>query len=314
MATYTTLDHQSLQACLNQVHLGELLTFKRAGLGIENSNYLLTVLQQGEKIPCVLTVYEELPKEQVEIYTQCLKLWGNHLPVPLPLHDAPLPLPGRPGKTFVIYTRLSGEHVLCPQATHCKQVGQFLAQFHLKAQSTPLSWIGRRSIPWVLGYRPTDAICSNADIEQFKTYQAQLNSLPNLLKDCPKGWVHGDLFPDNALFERNELCGVIDFNNACVDVLLLDLCITLNAWSSLGVEHSCPERFTALLNGYTEVRPLTDAETSAMPLTMLAAALRFWGSRIDFTLETGGKTGKEPQEYQRLAQYYSQQLESKIIS
>jgi homoserine kinase type II len=185
-----------------------------------------------------------------------------------------------------------------------------LAQFHLAAQKTPLSLTGTRSIPWVLDYMPTSPTCSAREIEQFQSYQARIQDLPILLENCPKGWVHGDLFPDNAFFTGQQLSGVIDFNNACTDYLLLDLCITLNAWSSLGIEHSCPKRFEAMLSAYTTVRPLTEVERHAMPKTLLAAALRFWASRIDFTRDFGGKKGKEPAEYQRLAAHYVAQIES----
>lgn len=308
MTNYTTLDKTQIQACLNQVHLGELLSFTAASHGIENSNYLLVVAQDEQNIECVLTVYEGLPKCQVEIYTTCLQLWGKHLPVPRPLHAEPEAVPAYPDKVFVVATRLPGEHIMRPEISHCEQMGAFLARFHLTAQKTPRSFTGPRSIPWVLAYEPAAPTCVAADISQFKSYQDKVRDITEALATCPKGWVHGDLFPDNALFTDGQLSGVIDFNNACTDVLLLDLCITLNAWSSLGVETSCPARFEAMLKAYTAIRPLTDLEQSLFDKTLLVSALRFWASRIDFLRDTGGKPGKEPQEYQRIAASYAAKL------
>lgn len=310
MATYTTLDHQGIQACLDEIQLGTLQTFTTASHGIENSNYLLTVTDQQatEPLACVLTVYEGLPKEQVEIYTRCLNRWGKTLPVPAPLQTAPKAVPSCPEKVFVVSTRLKGEHILIPNISHCEQMGDFLARFHLTAENTPDTFIGPRCLPWVLAYEPASPPCTAGASEQFRHYQTQLSTLPQQLAACPQGWVHGDLFPDNALFQGDQLCGVIDFNNACTDSLLFDLCITLNAWSSLGVERSCPEKFQALFDAYCAVRPLTDAETAAVDTTLLAAALRFWASRIDFVRETGGKPGKEPEEYQRIAQEHAAKL------
>lgn len=308
MATYTTLAPADVQACLDRIQLGKLLTAKTASHGIENSNYLLVVEKENENIECVLTVYEGLPKEQVAIYTQCLNHWGQHLSVPRPLQASPEPVPASPEKVFVVATRLPGEHIMLPEIEHCAQMGTFLAQFHVLAQETPLSFEGPRSLPWVMAYEPTAPTCSPAAISQFKSYQTAIQELPQQLAQCPQGWVHGDLFPDNALFTNGQLSGVIDFNNACTDSLLLDLCITLNAWSSLGIKTSCKHRFNAMLSAYTAVRPLTALEESLFNKTLLAAALRFWASRIDFVRETGGKPGKEPEEYQRIAQEHAATL------
>jgi homoserine kinase type II len=310
MATYTNLDHNGIQACLDEIPLGKLISYTTASHGIENSNYLLTVNPAAGDtlIDCVLTVYEGLPKQQVEVYTQCLNLWGKTLPVPRPLQAAPEAVPSCPDKVFVISTRLAGDHILQPNANHCRQMGEFLAQFHLVAQATSSTFIGPRCLPWVLAYSPASPYCSVEDSKLFKHYQAHLSDLPEALKACPQGWVHGDLFPDNALFKHDHLSGVIDFNNACCDTLLFDLCITLNAWSSLGIEQSCPERYEAMLTAYYKVRPLTEHEQAAMDHTLLAAALRFWASRIDFLRDTGGKPGKEPEEYRRIAQQHAKKL------
>jgi len=306
MATYTTLDQSGIQACLDLINLGELKSFSVPGHGIENTNYLLEVFseKQNKLIPCVLTVYEGLSLSQVNIYTQCLSLWSQQLPVPQPLQDEPKMVPTIPDKFFLVATRLPGDHILIPSIENCAEIGRFLGEFHLLAQQTPLSFQGTRSIPWVLDYKPSVDACSKEDLQLFNACQNAIKALPELLDQCPTGWVHGDLFPDNALFQNNKLLGVIDFNNACTDSLLLDLCITMNAWSSLGPESSSPEKFKTILEAYTQVRPLTSAEAKAFDLTLLASAIRFWASRLDFVLETGGKPGKEPEEYRRLAQSY----------
>ena len=143
MATYTELDGRGIQACLDCVALGTLTSFHKPNHGIENTNYLLEVEDKnGANIACVLTVYEGLSEHQVRTYTQCLRHWGNALPVPLPLQEEPKPVPHFPEKNFVIATRLSGEHLLNPTLHHCTQIGHFLARFHRFAQSTPLQLTG----------------------------------------------------------------------------------------------------------------------------------------------------------------------------
>ncbi|MEJ2754657.1 MAG: phosphotransferase [Gammaproteobacteria bacterium] len=311
MATYTELDERSIQACLDLTALGTLKSFRKPNHGIENTNYLLEVEDNnGKPVSCVLTIYEGLSKHQIRIYTACLKQWGRILPVPLPLQDEPKSVPNFPEKDFVIASKLEGEHLLQPSVDQCAQMGHFLAHFHCTALNTPLTLTNPRGIPWALAYEPSALLCTAPDRALFKQCQHAIQHLPKQLKICPQGWIHADLFPDNALFIHDKLCGVIDFNNACTDNFLLDLCITLNAWSSLGIDASCDARFSAMLNAYTAVRPLTEVEQQHLHATLLAAAIRFWASRIDFVRETGGKHGKEPEEYRRIAESHLSQIRS----
>jgi homoserine kinase type II len=107
--------------------------------------------------------------------------------------------------------------------------------------------------------------------------------------DLPRGPVHGDLFRDNALFEKGRISGVIDFYFAGVDCLLFDVAVCANDWcldERYGLE---PARMGALMQAYEAVRALTPLEREAWPVMLRAAALRFWLSRLhDFHLPRPG--------------------------
>ena len=98
--------------------------------------------------------------------------------------------------------------------------------------------------------------------------------------DLPSGITHSDLFRDNALFDGDELKGIIDFYYACDEYLLYDLAVAVNDWcvNANGLIDS--ERYEALMAAYSEQRSLTVDEHRHFNLVLRAAALRFWLSRL----------------------------------
>ncbi|RMD65288.1 MAG: homoserine kinase, partial [Alphaproteobacteria bacterium] len=83
-----------------------------------------------------------------------------------------------------------------------------------------------------------------------------------------------------VFFLGNRLSGIIDFYFACNDVFAYDVAICLNAW--------CFERDNAfnvtkarlLLQAYSAVRPLSPAETQALPVLARGSAVRFLLTRL----------------------------------
>ena len=98
--------------------------------------------------------------------------------------------------------------------------------------------------------------------------------------DLAMGVTHSDLFRDNALFEGDELKGIIDFYYACDEYLLYDLAVAVNDWcvDEQGVMDM--QRYDALLAAYTQQRALSEQEVTHFNLVLRAAALRFWLSRL----------------------------------
>ena len=116
------------------------------------------------------------------------------------------------------------------------------------------------------------------------------------------GLVHADLFPDNVFFEGGHISGVIDFYFACTDAYAYDLAITLNAWAHSRAGWS-EENVRALIGGYQNVRRITEAEKSALPVFLRAAALRILLTRLyDFLNRVDGAVVaiKDPLEYRDL--------------
>jgi homoserine kinase type II len=101
----------------------------------------------------------------------------------------------------------------------------------------------------------------------------------------PQGVIHADLFCDNALFDGDELSGIIDLYYACNAALLYDLAVMVNDWCHINTDnpeeiHFDESKIATMLSAYQQQRPLTEAEQKAWPAALRLAALRFLLSRL----------------------------------
>lgn len=103
--------------------------------------------------------------------------------------------------------------------------------------------------------------------------------------NCPKGWVHSDLFRDNTLFQGDALSGILDFFELNFDHLLFDVAITINdfctEYPKLTLDHA---RVKAYLTAYQIVRPLTKDEQESLNIYLAMAACRFWLLRLNVAM------------------------------
>lgn len=86
----------------------------------------------------------------------------------------------------------------------------------------------------------------------------------NLLVELPQGIVHGDVFPDNTLFDNNNLVALIDFEEFAIDNLLFDAGMTINGFCFDGVELK-NELLRAFIRNYSGIRKLTEEEIKYLP-------------------------------------------------
>ncbi|EFO34464.1 homoserine kinase [Roseibium sp. TrichSKD4] len=281
MAVYTEVTDEELGAFIDRYDIGGLLSFKGIAEGVENSNFLVHT-EGGFNI---LTLYEKrVDPADLPFFLKLkehLAAKGLSCPKPVPAKDGNLlgTLAGRPA---AIITFLDGMWIKRPQAPHCNMLGQAMAKMHLAAADFDMS---RKNALDVSGWRPlfnlsadrADTVCPGLE----KLIRDDLDILEtNWPKDLPRGVIHADLFPDNVFFLQDELSGLIDFYFACTDTLAYDLAICLNAWCFENDLSFNVTKAQALLNGYTEVRPLSEAEFSALPLLARGAALRFLLTRL----------------------------------
>ncbi|MCE9649985.1 MAG: homoserine kinase [Parvibaculum sp.] len=281
MAVYTEVADEELEAFLEPYGIGQLLSYKGIAEGVENSNFML----HTSKGTYFLTLYEKrVAEKDLPFFLGLMNhLAGKGFACPVPLRNEHGDMLGRlADRPAALISFLEGVSVRRPQPRHCAELGRAMAEFHLKGRDFELK---RENALSVSGWRPLLDACGARADEVVAGLAAELQAeLSTLERDWPRalpqGVIHADAFPDNVFFIGEKLSGVIDFYFACNDALAYDLAICLNAWC---FEHDGSFNITkarALLQAYTEVRPLDAAELAALPLLARGSALRFLLTRL----------------------------------
>jgi homoserine kinase type II len=305
VAVYTEVTDDALAAFLKQYDIGRALAFKGIAEGVENSNFLL----QTERGNFILTLYEKrVARGDLPFFLGLMEhLAGQGLSCPTPVRgrdgEALRELAGRPAAIISFLNGVWPRRIL---PHHCDALGSALATMHVAGQSFALQRPNNLSLD---GWRLLTSACRPRAHEVRYGLAAEIDAEMAHLEACwprdlPAGVIHADLFPDNVFFLDDRLSGIIDFYFACNDFLAYDVAICLNAW--------CFERDGSLnvtkarlfLAAYQTVRPLSPAETAALPTLARGSALRFLLTRLyDWLHHPDGAfvTPKDPVEYlQRL--------------
>jgi len=278
MSVYTIVAQHELEAFLTHYAIGTLISYKGINAGIDNTNYFVTTTQ-GE---FVLTLFEHYQTAEIHYFLDLMAYLAEHeVPSAHPIADQNnsyfRELNNKPA-AFV--KRLCGHDVKVPTLAQCEAVGATLGHLHIISPDFPQHRDNFYSAAWL--QRTTDRVLPYLNAQDAELLRDEIGFQHyHRERALPRGVVHADLFRDNALFEADKLCGVIDFYRACDDSLLYDVAITINDWCSLPNGHLEMQRMSALFNSYQQKRALTAAERDAWHPMLRAAALQFWVSRLE---------------------------------
>jgi len=281
MAVYTDVAFEDLERLLSDYDIGEPRSFKGIAEGVENSNFLL----QTDRGDFILTLYEKrVSAQDLPFFLGLLDhLAARGVACPLPVHDRSgarwTELNGRPA---AVLTYLDGLSLRRPEPQHCAEVGAALADLHAAGHDFSLTRDNTLSLAgW---HALADATLALADEVQRGLAALVASTLDQLDKDwptgLPRGVIHADLFPDNVLFLHDKVSGLIDFYFACNDAYAYDLAVMLSAWCFEQDGSYNITKGRSLIHAYCRRRPLTSAESDALPQLARGAALRFLLTRL----------------------------------
>ncbi|MDH5358703.1 MAG: homoserine kinase [Gammaproteobacteria bacterium] len=309
MSVYTEVGRDQLVAFLNDYAVGDLLSYEGISDGIENTNYFVTT-EQGQ---FVLTLFEHHQFGELAYFLDVMTFFYQHdIPSAHPAADRQghylKKLCGRPA---ALVMRLSGRGVdTVPTTAQCHAIGDVLARMHIVGQQFKSRRPSERGPKWrqqtADNLLPLMDADSAALLRNELTFQAGYAEL-----DLPSGVTHSDLFRDNALFESDELKGIIDFYYACDEYLLYDLAVVVNDWCVDDDGSLNQARYQAVMSTYMQQRPLSEEEQANWNLVLRAAALRFWLSRLQdklFPREGELTQIKDPDAFLTILQQHRNQL------
>jgi homoserine kinase type II len=282
MAVYTIITDAMIDRLLLQYDIGKHRALTGITQGVENTNYKLET-DQGHYI---LTIYEkrvdpaDLPFF-INLKTH-LAEQGYPCPTPVRANDGHV-LQKIQGKSMAIVSFLNGTFTASSEPPHCHAAGAVLADMHLKGAHFDMQ---RPNALGKQAWRPLveqikDDVAHTDHSDQMPQIENWLTGIEQNWPDrLPQGVIHGDLFPDNVLFDHTTITGVIDFYFACQDMLAYDLAVMVNAWCFDQPQRFNPDKAKALITGYTSNRSLQDDERKAMLVLARGAALRFYLTRL----------------------------------
>jgi len=276
VAVYTQVDSDALEAFLSLYNIGSLLSFKGIAEGVENSNYLL----HTDAGTYILTLYEKrVDADDLPFFLGLM----NHLAAkgfacPTPVCQLSGTMLGTlAGRPAAIVSFLEGVWLRKPLPRHCAELGAGLAAMHVAGSDFEIT---RPNALSITGWRPLYDACNGRADEAIPGLSQEIEEELSFFEqnwptNLPSGVIHGDLFPDNVFFIHNKLSGFIDFYFACNDTFVYDIAICLNAWCFERDGAFNISKARSLLQAYTQVRPLSADELTALPLFARGSALRF---------------------------------------
>lgn len=308
MAVFTPVSPAEAERYLESYDLGALVALDPVLEGVENTNYRLATTRGV----FALTLFEKrVRSDALPFYLGLTEhLSDRGYPAPRPRRDRSGSLTGvLNGRAAAIIDWLPGDWLREPEPGQISMAAGALADLARHAIDFPMR------LPNALGpagWRGLIERSASRARGEDAVMLAALDRETNWLETCwphglPTGPIHADYFPDNVLFDKGRVSGVIDYYFACTDALAYDLAIGLNAWGFSTAGEADETALAAFRRGYEAGRPLDAAERDALPLLCRGAAVRFTLSRLHDRLfhdDSWKVTPKDPAPFFRRLQHF----------
>lgn len=168
-----------------------------------------------------------------------------------------------------VYPYLEGREYKVFSKKKLIQIGDFLARFHVKTASF------KSSTPRLRFYDVNTAlyetmVCSirkskRSRVRKEFAYIQERFSRYIVPKDLPQGPIHTDCKPENTIFNKDILTGVLDFDNVYTGPQVFDLATTVMWFCCKNGEFKYTDA-RYIIDAYAKIRPLSQKEKGAFVL------------------------------------------------
>jgi len=274
MAKYSKLTDRELDLLLEQYDLGLVLKIFPIEGGQANSSLKVSTVKgdftlsicdekNGAEIQNLTAILENL-EEQKFPTTRLVKTKAGGKFI---YHNS---------KPVYIKKYLQGNTIKELTPHMIRQVGSSMAYLH---SLEPLVSIPS-SFPY--GIEAFEGLLNESINHHYLDWLAEKKSYLELAidPDMPKGFIHGDIFWDNLLFEDGSLVAILDFEEACHFYKLFDIGMASVGCCSNNGRFNLP-LIKELLGSYAGISPFTAREKSQLNVFVEygAVAASFWRFR-----------------------------------
>jgi len=246
-----------IKTILSAYPLGCLKSYEALKQGFANENYCI-VTENGTFL---FRIQQQLTVEDIEKEHQILRILKS---IDFP---AAYPVPDKTGKTLHV---VDGH----PVSLYDFVVGKTpeLNSETVAEVATTLALL--HTVDTVTLPKKQNSIRPEDVPHLIKRFSAAPNPLPNIFdlftrlwiqlepflhQKLPTGLIHGDVFPDNTLFEGNKLKAIIDFEQLSIDQLLFDVAMCINGFCFTDNRLN-PLLLEVFLYAYNQKRPMENIE------------------------------------------------------
>ena len=284
MAVYTKLDKEKIGFILSNYNLGNLKKFEGIKEGIENTNYSI----ETDKGKYILTIYEKrVNAHDLPFFSELmLGLSNKNFICPKPISNKNnVHISDFQNKKFMIVSCIEGKSKKNLSPLDCKIVGKESAKLHKITKNFNFKRQNDLSVKsWRKIFDQVKEGCKKIHPDLPKLIEGNLIDVEkNWPNNLPAGIIHADLFNDNIFFKNNKFSGFIDFYFSCNDFYAFEIAICFNALCFDGVKENLSFNVTKakkFIEGYNEVRKISDEERKSIKVLSQGAALRFLLTRV----------------------------------
>lgn len=223
MAVFLNLDYQKIIDAISYRFDIDIIGIQATEKGISENTYQIDTANSGRLF---LKIYCENSRADIQAEINILNfLYEKGLKVVEPYGSNPV---------FMIehfhcclFHSLPGKSVSISNINEIKTAARFLGELHSFSYQMELdkkNFLSKSYLNKLILF--SDYKLSKREME-----------IISKIEDINHGIIHGDLFPDNLLFDKGELSGVMDFSSSSNGAFQFDLAVFLMSWC---------------LNGFTE--------------------------------------------------------------